>query len=97
GGHESWVAEASTKGFHVAICGRIGFVPFLLPGPVGTLRVHLVSEPSALRRSIARAATRRPSSRPALTSLGYWPPASTRDRPASSAFAAKSEARSGNM
>src|SRR5262249_1594657 len=84
-------------GFHVAICGRIGFVPFHFPGPVGPLPVHLVSEPSPLPRSITRAATRRPSSSPALMSLGYWTPASTRDRPASSAFAAKSEARSGNM
>src|SRR5262245_1110854 len=91
------LGEVSTQVFHVAICGRIGLVPFHLPGPVGTLPVHLASEPSALPRSITRAATRRPSSRPALMSLGYCTPASTRDRPASSAFAAKSEARSENM
>src|SRR4029077_16220906 len=97
GGDLNSSGEDRTQVFPVAIWGRIGLVPFHLSGPVGTLPVHLASEPSALPRSITRAATRRPSSRPALMSLGYWTPATTRDRPASSAFAAKSEARSGNM
>ena len=40
------------------------------PGPVGTVPVHWASEPSVWARATTCAATARPSSRPACTSLG---------------------------
>src|SRR5215472_32706 len=49
---------ARTQVFQVAVAGLTGFVPFHLPGPSGTVPVHLRSDPSILARSIARAAIR---------------------------------------
>ena len=66
-----------------------------MPGPVGTEPVHLASEPSALARSITLWATFFPSSRPAVTSLGYCTPASSRDCTASCALASNVAASSG--
>ncbi len=79
---------------HVPIAGSFG-VPRHSPGPSGMAPVQTASEPSPCARSTTRAATARPSSSPARTSLGYCTPATTRERPASSARAAKSAARSG--
>jgi hypothetical protein len=80
--------------FQLPARGKFGFVPVHFPGSVGTVPVQGTSNPSARARAITRSPTLRPSSRPALTSLGNSVPASRRERAASSAFAAKSCASS---
>jgi hypothetical protein len=81
--------------FHVPAIGKFGFVPVHLPGSAGTVPVQEASKPSFRARATARSPTARPRARPTLTSLGNSAPASTRDRAASSALAAKSCASSG--
>src|SRR5262245_16477316 len=67
-----------------------------MPGPVGMVPFHCTSAPSVRARSMTCAATARPSSRPALTSLGYCTPAQRRDCAAMFALSAKLCASFGN-
>src|SRR5438093_7599868 len=63
------LAALSRKGFQVGVVTLAGMLPGAATHmhlPVGTVPVHTASAPSAFARSITRAATCLPSSRPAV-------------------------------
>src|SRR5262249_28943378 len=70
GGGRNRLAGVSTQVFHVPANGMTGLVPVHRPRSVGTAPVQRVSKPSAFARAITCSATARPSSSPALASLG---------------------------
>src|SRR5262249_31950549 len=66
GGARNSLAELNRKGVQLGVVTLAGFVPTQPHLLVGTVPVHTASEPSDFARSITRAATFRPSSRPAV-------------------------------
>src|SRR5215831_17665411 len=80
-------SHGTSQAFQLPAFGALGGVlDTHFPGPVGMGTLDVWSNPSAFARSMTLAATARPSSRPAFTSLGYCTPAATRERAASSAL-----------
>ena len=65
----NWSPRVIIQGFQVPISGSSGFFPPQSPGPVGTVPVHFVSEPSVAARASAFCATAWPSANPASMSL----------------------------
>src|ERR1051326_1627485 len=95
-GGRNWLPDEIAQVFHNPARGSAGFVPVQRQGPVGTVPVHTMSDPSALAHVITLAAASRPSLSPAITSLGYWTPANKRELAACCAILAYVCASAGN-